>query len=92
MPAENAAAPAVEKLTNDGIVALIQEKVPVEVILEHIHSAKAPAFDLSTSELIRLTKAGVPASVIEQMRSPENAPPVQLANAASAAKSSIEKK
>jgi serine/threonine-protein kinase len=99
VPAESAATPAEEKLTNDGIVALIQEKVPVEVILEHIHSAKATAFDLSTSELIRLTKAGVPASVIEQMRSPENVPPVQSANAANAvapstnaAKSSIEKK
>jgi serine/threonine protein kinase len=88
VPAESAAAPAVEKLTNDGIVALIQEKVPVEVILEHIHSAKAPAFDLSTSELIRLTKAGVPASVIDQMRSPQSVPSVQPANAANAAAAS----
>src|SRR5262249_15112556 len=37
---ETPAKPAEETLNNDGIVALIQEKVPVEVILEHIHSAK----------------------------------------------------
>jgi serine/threonine-protein kinase len=95
-PVEAAVKPAEEKLTNDGIVALIQEKVPVEVILEHIHSAKTTAFDLSTSELIRLTKAGVPASVIDQMRSPETVPPVQTANAANpataTAKTSVEKK
>jgi hypothetical protein len=93
---EAAVKPAEEKLTNDGIVALIQEKVPVEVILEHIHSSKTTAFDLSTSELIRLTKAGVPASVIDQMRSPETVPPVQTANAANpataTAKTSVEKK
>ena len=86
---EAPAKPAEEKLTNDGIVALIQEKVPVEVVLEHIHSAKATAFDLSTSELIRLTKAGVPAAVIDQMRSPERVPPVQTA---SAVKAGTEKK
>jgi hypothetical protein len=80
-PVEAPVKPAEEKLTNDGIVALIQEKVPVEVVLEHIHSAKATAFDLSTAELIRLTKVGVPAAVIDQMRSPERVPPVQTVNA-----------
>src|SRR5262249_36396874 len=65
---------------------------PVEVILEHIHSAKTTAFDLSTSELIRLTKAGVPAAVIDQMRSPERVPPAQTANAVNAPKASTEKK
>jgi serine/threonine-protein kinase len=85
-PVETAAKPAEEQLTNDGIVALIQEKVPVEVILDHIRSAKATSFDLSTSELIRLTKAGVPPSVIDQMRNPGSVPPVQTASAANVAK------
>jgi hypothetical protein len=84
-PVETAAKPAEEKLTNDGIVSLIQEKVPVEVILDHIRSAKETSFDLSTSELIRLTKAGVPAAIIDQMRSPGSVPIVQTATAADAA-------
>jgi serine/threonine protein kinase len=68
------ATPAEDKLTNDGVVALIQEKVPVELILDHIRSAKQTSFDLSTNELIRLTKAGVPPAVIDQMRSPKGVP------------------
>lgn len=89
---ETPAKPAEEKLTNDGIAALVQEKVPVALILDHIRLAKATSFDLSTSELIRLTKAGVPASVIDQMRSPASVPPVQTANAANGANASIAKK
>jgi hypothetical protein len=59
-----------ETLTNDSIVTLVQQQVPVDVILNHIRSTKTTSFDLSTSELIRLTKAGVPATVIDQMRTP----------------------
>ena len=59
-----------ETLTNDSIVTLVQQKVPVDVILSHIRSTKTTSFDLSTPELIRLTKAGVPATVIDQMRTP----------------------
>ena len=59
-----------ETLTNDSIVTMVQQQVPVDVILSHIRSTKMTTFDLSTSELIRLTKAGVPAAVIDQMRTP----------------------
>jgi hypothetical protein len=59
-----------ETLTNDNILTLVQQQVPVDVILSHIRSAKTTSFDLSTAELIRLTKAGVPAAVIDQMRTP----------------------
>jgi serine/threonine-protein kinase len=70
-----------ETLKNDDIVKLIQEKVQVEIILDHIRSSTVTAFDLSTSELIRLTKAGVPQAVIDQMRDPKARPVVQPANA-----------
>jgi hypothetical protein len=74
-----ASKPDGETLTNDGVLKLIQEKIPVELILAHIRSSKATTFDLSTSELIRLSKGGVPPAVIEQMRDPKRAatpPPV----------------
>jgi serine/threonine protein kinase len=70
-------------LSNDNILDMIEAKAPVSVILSHIRSSKTN-FNLSTSEVIRLVKAGVPANVIEAMRSPNakqardaivNAPP-----------------
>jgi hypothetical protein len=69
-PPAAAAKPPEETLTDDTILTLIQEKVPVELILDQIRSAKSTAFDLSSTELIRLNKAGVPRSVIDQMRNP----------------------
>jgi len=78
----DAAAKAVdETLNNDGVLSLIQEKVPAELIIDHIRSAKTTSFDLSTSELIRLSKAGTPPAIIDQMRDPKRAapPPVQAA-------------
>src|SRR5262249_31548588 len=73
-----------ETLTNDGVLALIQEKVPVDLILDHIHSAKSTSFDLSTPELIRLNKAGVPRAVIDQMRNPAADLPVEAAKSTEA--------
>jgi hypothetical protein len=56
-------------LANDAIVQMVEAKVPPSVIVGHIRSSKTK-FDLSTAELIRLTKAGVPATVIQAMRDP----------------------
>jgi len=72
-----------ETLDNDDILKLTQEKVQVEIILDHIRSSKATTFDLSTPELIRLTKAGVPQAVIDQMRDPKARAVVRTADAAS---------
>jgi serine/threonine-protein kinase len=68
----------VEKLTNDGVISLVSEKIPVGLILSHIRAATLTSFDLSTEQLIRLNRAGVPAVVIDQMRDPRRsdlAPP-----------------
>jgi hypothetical protein len=70
---------AQETLTNDVIMTMIQEKVPFDLILDQIHSAKLTSFDLSTPELIRLNKAGVPRAIIDQMRHPSAELAVQTA-------------
>jgi predicted Ser/Thr protein kinase len=75
-PPEPAAAPGGalnDTLNNDGVLAMIKENVPTQVILGQIRSSKTN-FDLSTAEVIRLTKGGVPANVIEVMRNPKRAP------------------
>jgi serine/threonine protein kinase len=59
-------------LTNDSILEMLQAKAPVAVILGQIRSSKTN-FKLSTAEVIRLVKAGVPAGVIEAMRNPKAA-------------------
>ena len=61
-------------LTNDMVLEMVQAKVPVALILTHIRASK-PGFDLSTAEVIRLTKAGVPESVIEAMHDPKGVSP-----------------
>ncbi len=60
-------------LTNDSILEMVQAKAPVSVIISHIRSSKTN-FVLSTNELIRLVKGGVPESVIEVMRNPKAEP------------------
>jgi hypothetical protein len=65
-------APAEAVLTNDNIIDLVQAKVATSVILGQIRSSKTN-FVLTSPELIRLTKAGVPAAVIEGMRDPNAA-------------------
>jgi len=50
----------------------VEARVPQSVIAAHIRSSKTN-FDLSTAALIQLTKAGVPAAVIEMMRNPATA-------------------
>src|SRR5450432_709492 len=77
---EKSSAEADDILTNKAVLDMVKAKVAPSLIVSHIHSSKTN-FNLSTSELIRLTKAGVPEPVLEAMRSPaetaraEPAPP-----------------
>ena len=76
--AEPAPAPPAETvLTNDSIIELAQGKVPSPVIISQIRSSKTN-FNLTPSELVRLTKAQVPESVIEQMQNPKRAAPANV--------------
>jgi serine/threonine-protein kinase len=61
-------------LTNQSIIDLVGEGVPEAVIIGHIRASKTK-FDLSTAEIIRLSKAEVPAAVIETMRNPASKAP-----------------
>jgi hypothetical protein len=66
-------------LINDNIIAMAAAKVAPSVIISQIRSSKTN-FDLSAFEVIRLSKAGVPAPVIEAMRgSPGPALPAPVA-------------
>jgi predicted Ser/Thr protein kinase len=66
-------------LTNDGVLAMVQAKVSTPLIIGQIQSSQTK-FDLSTAEIIRLTKAGVPDVVIEAMRNPSGAANPAAAN------------
>jgi serine/threonine protein kinase len=68
-------------LTNDEVLEMVQAKVSTPIIISQIQSSPTK-FDLSTAEIIRLTKAGVPDTVIQAMRNPTAA-----TNAASVAAS-----
>ena len=56
-------------LTNQSIIELVGAEVPETVIIGHIRASKTK-FDLSTEEIITLSKNDVPAAVIEAMRNP----------------------
>ena len=82
-PASGAAASKTgEVLTNDDVIKMVNADVAPKLIIEQIRASKAH-FDLSTSEIIRLTRADVPSEVIEAMRkanrTPAPAPPVAVA-------------
>ena len=61
-------------LTNDSVLDMVKEKVPTDLILSQIRSADKTNFDLSTAEVIRLTKGGVSPLIIEQLRNPKRQP------------------
>jgi hypothetical protein len=63
--------PAETALSNDSVLEMVAAKVPQDVILNQIRSAEKTNFDLSTAEVIRLSKAGVGPQIIEQMRNPK---------------------
>ncbi|MCX6631928.1 MAG: hypothetical protein NTW28_30335 [Candidatus Solibacter sp.] len=56
-------------LTNQSIIEMVGAEVPEAVIIGHIRASKTK-FDLSTTEIIKLSQADVPAAVIEAMRKP----------------------
>src|SRR5277367_1924116 len=64
--------PADESMTNDHIIQMVEGKVSSSVIISQIRASKT-SFVLTPSEVIRLSKAGVPDSVIEVMRNPKRA-------------------
>lgn len=74
-PAAEPAPPAVQELTNDNVIDMVAAKVPVTLILSQIRSSKTN-FNLTSTEVIRLSKAGVPANVIDVMRDPKKTPVV----------------
>jgi serine/threonine protein kinase len=61
-------------LTNDSVLDMVNQKVPADLILSQIRSADKTNFNLSTPEVIRLSKAGVTPLIIEQMRNPKRVP------------------
>jgi serine/threonine-protein kinase len=65
--------PADSVLTNQGVLDMLRAKVPNSVIVSHVRSSQDHKFDLSTAEIIRLSKAGATAELIETMRSPKAA-------------------
>jgi len=73
-PAPPPPPPVDTTLTNDSVLDMVNQKVPSDLILSQIRSAEKTNFDLSTSEVIRLSKAGVTPLLIEQMRNPKRAP------------------
>ncbi len=73
LPPPTAASPLSEgTLNNDSIVDMTAARVAPAVILSQIRASKTN-FNLSAAEVIRLSKAGVPAAVIEAMRNPHPA-------------------
>jgi serine/threonine protein kinase len=69
-----AALPTDAQLNNQGVLDMLDAKVPNSVIISHVRSSKSNKFDLSTGEIIKLTKAGANAELIETMRNPKAAP------------------
>jgi len=65
-------------LTNENIIQMVEAKVAPAVILSQIRNSKT-AFSLSAPEVIRLSRARVPETVIEAMRNPKAAPPKSVA-------------
>lgn len=66
-------APVEDVLTNDGIIQMIEAKVPFEVIYSQIKNTPNK-FTFTAADVIRLTGAKVPPPMIEAMRNPKNIP------------------
>ena len=75
-----------DSMDNQDIMQLMAAKVPPDLILSQIRAANETKFDLSTDQIIALSKVGVPGNIIEQMRNPKRAlPAAVMANAVAAA-------
>lgn len=66
-------------LTNQSILDMTQANVPAPVIIDHIRSSQT-SFNLSTAEIIRLSKAGVNEAIIRAMRDPKGTAPPPVEN------------
>ena len=60
-------------LTNDQILEMVNAKLTSSLIIGQIRNSKTN-FDLSTSQMIRLSQAGVPEEIIAAMRKASNGP------------------
>jgi serine/threonine-protein kinase len=63
-------------VTNDSVIAMLSAKVAEPVIVSQIKAAPKRKFELSTQEVIRLTRAGASPAVLEAMRNPVQSVPV----------------
>jgi len=71
---DTATAPAGDAvLNNQGVLDMLDAKVPNQVIVSHVRASKNSKFDLSTADIIKLTKAGASAELLEAMRNPKAA-------------------
>src|ERR1035437_7565571 len=61
-------------LTNDQILEMVNAKLTSSLIIGQIRNSKTN-FDLSTSQMIRLSQAGVPEEIIAAMRKASNGTP-----------------
>ncbi len=61
-------------LTNDDVLQMVNADISTKLILQQIRSSKTN-FNMSTSEIIRLAEADVPAQVIDAMRKATAAAP-----------------
>jgi len=76
-----AAEPADKKMVNDDVLALLSAGVDQEIVVSKIMQAPLVAFDVSTDELIRLSKLHTPKKVVDAMlqRMNKNAAPSPVA-------------
>ena len=68
-------------MTNQTILDMVHAKVAPAVIVSQIRSSQTN-FNLSTSEIIRLSKEGVPEAVLQAMRGPNGTAPAPGINGA----------
>lgn len=71
-------------LTNDHIIEMVKANLTLSLITAQIRGSKTK-FDLSTTELIKLSKAGVQEAIIAAMRNP-NGPGIDVSSAAKSVK------
>lgn len=65
--------PADDVLDNDAIIQMVKAGLSEQLIISQLRFAKTE-FDFSAGEIIRLSKEGVPASVLAVMRNPKAGP------------------
>ena len=65
--------PSDDVLDNDAIIQMVKAGLSEQLIISQLRFAKTE-FDFSANEIIRLSKEGVPQSVLEVMRDPKASP------------------